>query len=108
MLQTFLRVLDRQGILKGDLNVTQRLGLMWLMNQEIKEDVAIERVRLENYALASNPNTSQVYLEHLFEKRNEDNEMEADLQNEGIDVEWQTPKSPEEVSDVLDALGLKV
>lgn len=107
MLMSFLRVLDRQGMLKGDLNWIQRDGLAYLMKKEIDEDISLEKVRMENTAIASNPQTGQVYLQHILNQEKED-ELEIELQDEGYEVNWHTPTDPSEVQDVLRNLGLNV
>lgn len=106
MLEAFLKITERQGRLQGDLNSLQRNGLAWLMNQEIKEDVAIERIRLENQALASNPQTSGPYLKQMLERQAAD-EGEDEME-EGMEVDWHTPTDAAEVEDVLRNLGLQV
>lgn len=103
MLETFVKVLERQGKLKGDLNWTQRASLMWIMGREIEDDVKLERMRAESFALASNQQTSPKYIEHLMSlHEDKDNDpIEGDYE-----VKWQTPTSIEEVRDVLANLGL--
>lgn len=75
------------------------------MGREIEDDVKLERFRTENLALASNPTTSPKFIEHLMKTRNEESQIEADVDG---DVDWQTPTSVEEVEDVLRNLGLTV
>ena len=108
MLTSFMKILDRQGILKGDLNLVQRTGLIYLMDREMDEMVALEKVRMENNAITSNPKTSQVYLEQLFRERQSEDELSEELQREGYEVEWHTPTDASEVEDVLRNLGLQV
>jgi hypothetical protein len=105
MLETFLRVQERQGRLKGDLNWIQRTGLMWIMGRDLDDDVAIERMRAESFALAANPTTSPKYLEHLM-SLHDDSESEDELDDD--EVEWLTPSSVDEVTDVLQNLGLAI
>lgn len=104
MFTSFMKVLDRQDRLKGDLSWTQRTGLMYLMQKEIEERMALEKIRMENNAIASNQHTSQAYLEQLFKARNADDEEE--LEEQGFEVEWRTPTSAAEVQDVLAELGI--
>lgn len=108
MLISFLKVLDRQGMLKGDLNWIQRDGLTYLMNTEIEDEIAFEKVRMENTAIASNPQTGQAYLQHILSNTEQEDELEAELREEGFEVDWHTPIDPSEVEDVLRNLGLDV
>jgi hypothetical protein len=106
MLKSFLQVLDRQGRLKGDLSWSQRNGLAFLMRKEIDEEVAVEKVRLENHAFASNPQTSAAYVKHILEQKEHDDELQNEVEQEGYEIDWHTPKDASEVEDVLRNLGL--
>jgi hypothetical protein len=92
MLDTLFTTMDRQGLLKGDLNVLQRTGLIWLMGQEIKEQAELERIRMETNALASNQHTSTEFLKQIFKEREEEAPQEE---------EWITPTSAEDLEDLL-------
>lgn len=94
MVTTTFRLLDRQGLLRGDLSLVQRAGLQWIMNQEIRDQVELERVRIESFALAANPVTSSEFLKALFE------------QHEQEDEEWATPQSKEEAQALLEEIGI--
>ena len=87
-----LKTMDRQGLLKGDLNHVQRLGLSWLMNRDIDDQIALERMRTENMALASNPATSGEFLKALFEE-----EVEVFEETD----EWQQPQNVEDIEAFL-------
>lgn len=109
MFESTLRILDRQGLLKGDLNELQRSGLTWLMQREIEDKISLERIRTENMAIAANPTANPKFLEHLRNQREEKENpetLEGELSQEGMDVEWLTPTSVNEIEDVLSNLGL--
>lgn len=108
MLLSVLKIADRQGLLKGDLNWIQRSGLSYLMNKETDELVAVERARMENTALATNQHTSQAFLEEMFKSRSTQDELEVELEEQGYEVDWHTPSDASEVEDVLRNLGLSV
>lgn len=78
------------------------------MNREFQDSAKLERIRTENMALASNPQTSPKFIEHLMREREQEGQLEVELEDEGIEVEWQTPTSTEEVQDVLQNLGLRM
>jgi hypothetical protein len=80
-------MLDRQGLLQGDLNILQRASLQWMMNQEIIEQAELERMRIEAYALASNESTSPSFVKNLFADRQEE-------ERESVE-QWTTPTDPE-------------
>jgi hypothetical protein len=96
MLKWLLKMTERQGLLKGDLNFVQRIGLQWLMELDIKERDDIERLRIETTALASNPATSGEFLKYLFEQREQEEQEE---------IEWVTPHTPQEMEMLLADLG---
>lgn len=109
MLESYLRILERQGKLKGDLSWIQRTGLVWIMNRETEDEVKLERIRTENFALASNPATSGKFIQMLEAQRQKDQLLETRIEEEtGMEVEWRMPTSVEEVEDVLQNLGLKM
>jgi hypothetical protein len=91
-MESLVRVLDRQGLLKGDLNGVQFSMLNWLMGNEVEEDAERERNRFEMQALAANEQTNPQLLRHLQSLREEAEEEE---------VEWVTPQSEEELSAML-------
>lgn len=66
------------------------------MNEEIEEQVQIETIRIESNALASNPTTSGKYLEILFAKKEEQDQL-PDLRPE----EWVTPESIEDLEKLI-------
>lgn len=94
MMETLIRVTERQGLFKGDLNLVQRLALQWLMNDEQDEMVELENLRAKNYALASNPATSSEFLKALFEEP------------ETEDVEWIEVSDLNQVEDLLKKFDL--
>jgi DNA transposition AAA+ family ATPase len=100
MLESAIRVIDRQGLLKGDLNIVQRAGLQWLMNQEVDDQVELERLRIEYTALASHPGTQTKFLEALMKQRQ--------LQETEVvytESEWTTPQSMDEIERYLSTVG---
>ena len=98
---SLIRVLDRQGILKGDLNVVQRSGLMWLMNEEVQEQIGLEQYRALNNALGSNPQTSGEYIETLLK----DDSVGAEEEIFETADEWTTPEGIEDITALLGHLG---
>jgi len=93
-LRSLFQMMDRQGLLRGDLSLVQRTGLQFLMNQEIEDRIELERIRTENMALASNPATSGEFLKYLFDDK-EAQEVE----------QWVTPKSTDEIEEMLSGLS---
>jgi hypothetical protein len=87
-----IRLAERQGILKGDLNTLQLRALQWLIIDEMRAESELEEARAKITVLAGNP---QLY-EHLWPKEEDEN------------IEWITPQSVEEVEDIvsyLESLG---
>jgi hypothetical protein len=99
MIDSILRVLDRQGRFVGDLNIVQRTGLLWLMNQEVRERADIERMRIETFALSSNQHTSPTFIKSLFKE-----ELDEPDANEVIGGEWVTPTGPDQIEAFLNGV----
>jgi hypothetical protein len=94
---------DRQGLLKGDLNVLQRFGLAWLMNKEVEGAVEVEKIKLLNNALAAHPATQTKYLQKLLEEAQEDDEEYVYVSEE----DWFTPEGVEEIERQVSQSGSK-
>lgn len=81
------------------------------MNKEIEETVDLERIRFENFALASNAQTSPKYIKELFKeeriKHAEELMKEQLAPDEDYELrnvptaEWVTPDSVSELEDFL-------
>jgi hypothetical protein len=93
MVDHMLKMADRQGLLKGDLNYIQRFGLSRVMNREQADLIELETIRTENMALASNPATSSEFLKALFEDRKVTEVFDTS--------EWQSPEAAEDIQDFL-------
>ncbi len=97
MLEALLLTTDRQGLFNGDLHFVQRIGLQWLMNKEISDQVDLERYRMQMNALASNARTSPALIKSLIEQEE---------QEVAEEVAWVTPTSQAELDRVLDEWGI--
>jgi hypothetical protein len=95
LLETHIRLLDRQGLFKGDLNISQRTSLLWLMGKEIEEESELEKARALNFALAANPNTSGEFIKILMEQEEKPEYIYED------EPDWQTPENIEEVQKLI-------
>lgn len=87
-----IRLAERQGLLKGDLNTLQLRALQWLIIDEMRAERELEEARAKVIVLAGNP---QLY-EHLWPETQDEN------------IQWVTPQSVEEVEDIvgyLESLG---
>jgi hypothetical protein len=88
-------IIERQGLLKGDLNQNQQLGLMWLMGLEVKDQIDLERYRAISTGLATNPATASDFIQGLLKEQEEEEEIIYTEQ------EWTTPRSIEEIEQFL-------
>lgn len=92
-LQTLIRLADRKGILRGDLNGLQERALLWLISEDFTISTELEKERMKYTLLAGNP---QLY-EQLYQQ-------DDDGAPDDADVEWMVPESVDEVEDVLNFL----
>lgn len=88
-----IRLADRKGLLKGDLNVLQDRALVWLLGEDFIIASEIEKERMKYTLLASNP--------ELYHQLYESDEDEID----DSDVEWLVPETVEDVEDILGFLS---
>ena len=91
-----IRLYERQDIFKGDLNNIQQVALQWLMNEQISEQVEIEKIHAQITALSGNPHTNPQLVKQLFID---------EQQEEEENVEWLTPQSEEELQQILQDFG---
>lgn len=89
-----MRLLDRQGLLKGDLNILQQNGLAWVLGYESQQMVDFEKYRTINTGLVTNPATSKGFLKRLLD------EQEPQTIHESSD-EWMTPQSLQDIEAFL-------
>lgn len=87
-----IRLADRKGILKGDLNSLQERSLLWLLGEDFNLEAELERERMKYTLLAGNQD-----LYHQLYEQDED-------QIDDSDVEWLVPESVDEVEEILDFL----
>jgi hypothetical protein len=83
-----IRLAERQGLLKGNLNTLQLQALQWLIIDEMKAERELEEARAKVTVLTGNP---QLY-KHLWPD------------NQDQDIQWVTPQSQEEVEDLVSYL----
>lgn len=92
-------MLDRQGLLKGDLNVVQQLGLMWTISNENEEKIDLEKLRAVNTGLATNPATAKDFIMNMLkEEPKEVIEEQAEF----------TPRSAQEIEEFLRVNALSI
>ena len=91
-MESLIRVADRQGLLKGDLNLVQFSALNWLMGQEVTEHVELEKSRAYLTALAANEYANP----HLIRALQEQTVVEEEP------VDWVTPESEEDLREILE------
>lgn len=87
-----LSIVRQQGLLKGDLNALQHLGLLWLNKLDLEKEREVERIRAINTGLVTNPHTAGDFIEKLISENEKEDEDE---------IEWRTPQSPEEIEEFL-------
>ena len=85
-----IRLADRRGILKGELNPLQNYALQIALLEEDKVTFEAEENRMRYTLLASNP--------ELYKKIFRDPVVEEDE----VGVEWITPESAEDVDFILE------
>ncbi len=66
------------------------------MNNEIDDEVELEKLKIQAAALVSHPSTQSDFLKTLFKEENPESEEEFDETN----VEWSTPQSEEELQEL--------
>lgn len=91
-MRSALKILDRQGYFKGDLNYLQRASLIHLMETETEERIELERGRMDNNAIAANPVTNAEYLKQR---------MQEISKEEAEEIEWLTPENADEIEKTL-------
>lgn len=86
-----VRLAERQGILKGDLNLLQEEALQWIMMNEMENIAILEKERMKYTILAGNT--------HLWQ------ELYGEEQEDDGEVEWIVPKSAEEFAQIENILA---
>lgn len=94
MLRARIRLAERQGLFRGNLNRLQDEAMQRLMIEEREEQFRLERDRMYYTIFASNPELAR----RLFDK-DEDDDFDPD------EVEWLTPRSAEDIEEVMELLG---
>lgn len=88
-----IRLADRKGLLKGDLNSLQERAMVWLLNEDFHISTELERERMKYTLLAGNP---ELY-ERLYQEPDED-------EIDDSDVEWMVPESVEDIQEIMSVL----
>ena len=88
-----IRLADRKGTLRGDLNTLQERALIWLLGEDFNIASEIEKERMKYTLLAGQPE-----LYHQLYEGDED-------QIDDSDVEWMVPETVEDVEDILSFLS---
>ena len=70
-----------------------------MIGEETEEIVELEKIKLQNMALAIHPATQTDYLKSLFPDETDD-AIPEEFENENIDIEWRTPSSEEELEEL--------
>jgi hypothetical protein len=83
-----IRLADRRGFLKGELNTLQEEALRWKLVEESEESYELEKERMKYTILAGNI--------HLWQ--------ELYKEDDDADVEWITPRSAEDLELVMKIL----
>lgn len=76
------RLLDRQGLLKGDLNVLRQLALQTTMSIETREATEMESYRFKSQMVIAHPEMA----EKIFKEEQEDDFMDGVEEIEELDV----------------------
>jgi hypothetical protein len=84
IVKALIRLADRRGLLKGDLNALQLEALQWLVIDEQESEAEIFETNLRFLVLSNNP---QLY-QHIWPDEDEG-------------VEWRTPQSEEEIEALI-------
>ena len=92
MVRSILVTLNRQDKFKGDLNFVQQIGLMWIINHEMNEQIDLEKMRALSTGLAVNPSTSREYILSLLKEEEEETKTSE---------EWTTPESVRDIEEFL-------
>ena len=77
------RLLDRQGLLKGDLNVLRQLALQTTMSMETREAIEMESYRFKSQMVIAHPEMA----DKIFKEEHEDDIMEGIEEVEELNVE---------------------
>lgn len=65
----------------------------------MEEEVELEKIKLQNLALAMHPSTQTDYLKSLFDVEDE-SELPEEFEEEQIGIEWRTPETEEELAEL--------
>jgi len=76
------RLLDRQGLLKGDLNVLRQLALQTTMSMETREAAEMESYRFKSQMVIAHPEMA----DKIFKEEQEDDFMDGVEEIEELDV----------------------
>jgi hypothetical protein len=97
MIVGLVLLLDRQKTFQGDLNPAQQMALAWIINNETKKEIDLEKLRATNMGLATNPATSREFLIGMLQEAQKDQGEVEYVTDKG----WTTPRSIEEIEEFL-------
>lgn len=91
-----IRLAHKKGLLQGSLNMVQEEALQWIMVDEIRQAVELERERMKYTILGGN-----IDLYRALWPDEEENESEVPPDEA---IEWITPQTGEEIEKIIQLL----